>query len=45
MLVELFDFQQKALDNLRERQIKAQRRYREDEEKSIIPFTAPYRCR
>lgn len=41
MLVELFDFQQKALDNLRERQIKAQRRYREDEEKSIIPFTAP----
>lgn len=41
MFVELFDFQQKALDNLRERQIKAQRRYREDKEKSIIPFTAP----
>ena len=41
MLVDLFDFQQNALDELRERQVKAQRRYKEDDEKSIIPFTAP----
>ena len=41
MLVDLFDFQQKALDALRERQVKAQRRYREDGDKHIIPFTAP----
>lgn len=41
MLVELFDFQKKALDALRERQVKAQRRYRDDNEKNIIPFTAP----
>ena len=41
MLVDLFDFQNKALGSLRERQVKAQRRYVEDKEKSIIPFTAP----
>lgn len=41
MLVGLFDFQQKALDELRDRQVKAQRRYREDGDKHIIPFTAP----
>ena len=41
MLVDLFDFQQKALDELRDRQVKAQRRYREDGDKHIIPFTAP----
>lgn len=41
MLVDLFDFQQKALDELRERQKKAQRRYIQDGDKHIIPFTAP----
>lgn len=41
MLVELFDFQQQALDALRERQVKAQKRYKEDGDKHIIPFTAP----
>ena len=41
MLVELFEFQNKALGSLRERQVKAQRRYKQDGEKSIIPFTAP----
>lgn len=41
MNVGLFDFQQKALDELRGRQVKAQRRYREDGDKHIIPFTAP----
>ncbi len=41
MLVDLFEFQQKALDELRERQKKAQRRYKEDGDKHIIPFTAP----
>lgn len=41
MLVDLFDFQQKALDELRERQKKAQRRYMQDGDKHIIPFTAP----
>ena len=41
MLVDLFDFQQKALDELRERQRKAQRRYIQDGDKHIIPFTAP----
>lgn len=41
MLVELFEFQNKALGSLRERQVKAQRRYKQDDEKSIIPFTAP----
>lgn len=44
MLVELFEFQNKALGSLRERQVKAQRRYKQDGEKSIIPFTAPYGC-
>ena len=41
MLVDLFEFQNKALGSLRERQVKAQRRYKQDGEKSIIPFTAP----
>ncbi len=41
MLVDLFDFQQKALDGLRERQVKAQHRYKHDGDKHIIPFTAP----
>ena len=41
MLVDLFEFQQKALDELRERQRKAQRRYIQDGDKHIIPFTAP----
>ena len=41
MLVDLFDFQQKALDELRDRQKKAQRRYIQDGDKHIIPFTAP----
>lgn len=41
MLVDLFEFQQKALDELRERQKKAQRRYTQDGDKHIIPFTAP----
>ena len=41
MLVDLFEFQQKALDELRERQKKAQRRYKQDGDKHIIPFTAP----
>lgn len=41
MLVDLFDFQQKAFDDLRERQKKAQRRYIQDGDKHIIPFTAP----
>lgn len=41
MLVDLFDFQQKALVELRERQRKAQRRYIQDGDKNIIPFTAP----
>ena len=41
MLVDLFDFQKKALDDLRERQKKAQRRYIQDGDKHIIPFTAP----
>lgn len=41
MLVDLFEFQQKALDELRERQKKAQRRYIQDGDKHIIPFTAP----
>ena len=41
MLVDLFEFQQKALDELRDRQKKAQRRYIEDRDKHIIPFTAP----
>ena len=41
MLVDLFDFQQKALDELRERQKKAQRRYIQDGDKHIIPVTAP----
>ncbi len=41
MLVDLFDFQQKALDELRMRQKKAQRRYTQDGDKHIIPFTAP----
>ena len=41
MLVDLFDFQQKAFDDLRERQTKAQRRYIQDGDKHIIPFTAP----
>ena len=41
MLVDLFDFQQKALVELRERQRKAQRRYIQDGDKHIIPFTAP----
>ena len=41
MLVDLFDFQQKALDDLRKRQIKAQKGYLKDKDKYIIPFTAP----
>lgn len=41
MLVDLFEFQQKALDELRDRQRKAQRRYIQDGDKHIIPFTAP----
>jgi type III restriction enzyme len=41
MIVDLFEFQQKALDELRERQKKAQRRYIQDKDKHIIPFTAP----
>ena len=41
MLVDLFEFQQKALDELRKRQVKAQRRYIQDGDKHIIPFTAP----
>ena len=41
MLVDLFDFQQKALDDLRKRQIKAQKGYVKDKDKYIIPFTAP----
>lgn len=41
MLVDLFEFQQKALDELRDRQWKAQRRYIQDGGKHIIPFTAP----
>ena len=41
MLVDLFDFQQKALDELRKLQVKAQNRYKKEGEKSIIPFTAP----
>lgn len=41
MLVDLFEFQQKALDELRERQKKAQRRFIQDGDKHIIPFTAP----
>lgn len=38
MLVDLFEFQNKALGSLRERQVKAQRRYKQDGEKSIIPL-------
>jgi len=41
MLVDLFDFQQDALDELQKRQKKAQIRYRDDGDKHIIPFTAP----
>ncbi len=41
MLVDLFEFQQKALDELRDRQRKTQRRYIQDGDKHIIPFTAP----
>ena len=35
MLVDLFEFQQKALDELRERQKKAQRRYIQDGDKPM----------
>ncbi len=41
MLVELFEFQQKALDELRNKQVMAQGRYILYGEKNIIPFTAP----
>ncbi len=41
MLVDLFEFQQKALDELRDRQKKAQQIYEQYGDKHIIPFTAP----